>query len=135
MSISQREQTALDAMENCLARSSPELASMLTIFSRLAEGEEMPADARVRLVVGDPGTGAAAGGRIGAGRTRRHLGRGAWRWLWLWLAAAVALLALALTVGHGTGQKYSCTASRAGACGQAPVSPAVRPGAGRAGGP
>ena len=35
MSISQRERTALAAMEHDLACSSPKLASMLTIFSRL----------------------------------------------------------------------------------------------------
>ena len=131
MSISQREQTALEAMENGLARSSPELASMLTIFSRLTEGEELPVRERVRPAVGDRGTGAAVAGRIGAGRIRRHLGRQPWRWLWL--AAAVALLALSLTVGHGTGEN-PCAALRIGACGRAHVPPVVRPGASRTGG-
>ena len=131
MSISQREQTALDAMENSLARSSPKLASMLTIFSRLTEGEELPVRERAGPAVAGLGKGAAAAGRIGTGRIRRHLSRAVW--LWLSLVAAVALLALALTVGHGTG-KVPCTALRAGACGQGHVPPAVRPGVSRAGG-
>jgi hypothetical protein len=109
-------------MEDDLARSSPKLASMLTIFSRLTEGEELPVREWVRPAVGDPGTGVA--GRIGSGRIRRHLSRAGWQWLWL--VAAVALLALSVTVGHGTGKK-PCTALRIGACGQAHVPPAVRP--------
>lgn len=131
MSISQGEQAALDAIENSLARSSPELASMLTIFSRLTEGEELPVRGRVGPDVAGLGTRAAAARRIGAGRIRSHLRRTGWRWLWL--VAAVALLALSLTVGHGTG-KNPCTALRTGACGQAHVPPVVRPGARRAGG-
>ena len=103
---------------------------MLTIFSRLTEGEELPVRERVRHAAGFLGTHSAAG-QIGAGRIRRHLSRGAWRWLWL--MTAVALLALALTVSPGTG-KNPCTALRIGACGQAPVPPAVRPGATTVGG-
>jgi len=129
MSISQRDRTALAAMEDDLARSSPKLASMLTIFSRLTEGEELPVREWARPAVGDPGTGVA--GRIGSGRIRRHLSRAGWQWRWL--VAAVALLALSLTVGHGTGKK-PCTALRIGACGQAHVPPAVRPGTSRADG-
>ena len=130
MSISQREQTALDAMENVLARSSPELASMLTIFSRLTEGEQMPVRERVRPASGDLVMGVAVAGRIGVRLTPRHLSREAWRWLWL--VAVVALVALALTFGHGTGNR-PCTALRTGVCVQAPA-PAVRPGISRAGG-
>jgi hypothetical protein len=128
MSISHQERTALAAMEHDLARSSPKLASMLTIFSRLTEGEELPVREWVRPAVSDLGTGIA--GPTGRGRIRRHLSRAGWRWLWL--VAAVALLALALTVGHGTGKK-PCTALRIGVCGQAHVLPAVRPGASRTG--
>lgn len=129
MSLSHRERTALAAMENDLARSSPKLASMLTIFSRLTEGEELPVREWARPAVGDPGTGVA--GRAGSSRIRRHLSRAGWRWLWL--VAAVALIALALTVGHGTG-KQPCTALRIGVCGQAHVSPAAGPGTSWAGG-
>ena len=131
MSISQREQAALDAIENGLARSSPELASMLTIFSRLTQGEELPVRERVWPAGGDLGTGAAATWRIGRGRVRHHLSREGWRWLWL--VAVVALLALALSFGHDTGKK-PCMALRIGACGQAHVLPAMRSGTSRAGG-
>jgi len=113
-------------MENDLARSSPKLASMLTIFSRLTE---LPVGEWVQPAVGDLGTGVAE--RVSSRRIRHHLSRARWRWLWL--VAAVALLALALTVSHGTG-KQPCTASRIGICGQAHVAPAVRPGTSRAGG-
>ena len=129
MSISQRERTALAAMEHDLARSSPKLASMLTIFSRLTEGEELPVREWAQPVAGNLGTGVT--GRTGRGRIRRHLIRA--RFLLLWLVAAVALIALALAVGHGTG-KQPCTALRMGICGQAHVSPAVRPGTSRPGG-
>jgi len=43
MSLNQRETQALGAIADGLAGSDPRLASMLTIFSRLAAGEEMPA--------------------------------------------------------------------------------------------
>jgi hypothetical protein len=99
---------------------------MLTIFSRLTEGEELPVREWAQPAAGDLGTGVA--GRTGRGGIRRHLIRA--RFLLLWLVAAVALIALALTVGHGTG-KQPCTALRIGVCGQAHVSPAVRPGTSR----
>ena len=42
MSLSAREQQALESIEDGLAESDPGLASRLGIFSRLASGEEMP---------------------------------------------------------------------------------------------
>jgi hypothetical protein len=42
MSLSAREQQALESVEDGLAESDPGLASRLGIFSRLASGEEMP---------------------------------------------------------------------------------------------
>jgi hypothetical protein len=42
MSLSAREQQALESIEDGLAGSDPGLASRLGIFSRLASGEEMP---------------------------------------------------------------------------------------------
>lgn len=53
MSISEREQTVLASIENDLAGSSPELTSMLTIFSRLTAGEEMPVRERASQAVRD----------------------------------------------------------------------------------
>jgi|SRR5215472_8140982 len=118
MSISEREQQALDAIASGLARSGPELASMLAMFSRLTEGEEMPLRERLRRVAGGP-----------VWVRPWHIRREAWRWLWL--VAAVALLVLALTLGRGTG-KSACTALRVAACRQAPAP--ARPGAGWMGG-
>jgi hypothetical protein len=42
MSLSAREQQALESIEDGLAESDPGLASRLGMFSRLASGEEMP---------------------------------------------------------------------------------------------
>ena len=43
MSLNQPETQALGAIADGLAGADPRLASMLTIFSQLAAGEEMPA--------------------------------------------------------------------------------------------
>ena len=67
MSLSAREQHALDCIADELSGTDPKLASMLTAFTRLTAGEEMPARESIR-----PGrawrTGrrrAAPGGRSG----------------------------------------------------------------------
>src|SRR5215467_12810002 len=48
MSLNQLETQALDSIADGLAGADPRLASMLTIFSRLAAGEEMPAREKTR---------------------------------------------------------------------------------------
>ena len=48
MSLTEPETQALGAIADGLAGADPRLASMLTIFSRLAAGEEMPARAKTR---------------------------------------------------------------------------------------
>ena len=48
MSLNQLETQALGSIADGLAGSDPRLASMLTIFSRLAAGEEMPAREKTR---------------------------------------------------------------------------------------
>jgi hypothetical protein len=48
MSLNQPETQALGSIADGLAGSDPRLASMLTIFSRLAAGEEMPAGEKTR---------------------------------------------------------------------------------------
>ena len=42
MSLSAREQQALDSIGDELAGADPKLASLLATFARLASGEEMP---------------------------------------------------------------------------------------------
>jgi hypothetical protein len=113
MSLNQPHRQALGAIANGLAGSDPRLASMLTIFSRLAAGEEMPAREKIPVRRRRP---AAYRPR----RTRRHprpgralpqarrlyprLGRQQ-AMLLLWAVISAALLAVALvlnTSGHET---------------------------------
>lgn len=137
MSISEREQEALDSIESDLVGSGPELASKLAMFVRLTAGEEMPKRERIQRSVYPPSasptgagasTGASASAAAGASAdTARASARRTMRWLsrrtaWrlLWLVATFALLAVLLTVDRGAG-KGICTASRTAACRQAPA--------------
>ena len=61
MSLTEPETQALGSIADGLAGSDPRLASMLTIFSRLAAGEEMPAREKTRV----------RRGRLAAHRPRR----------------------------------------------------------------
>lgn len=120
MSISEREQQALDSIEGYLAGSGPELAAKLGMFARLTADEEMPSRERVWRRSYVPPVALADGDVIAErARTRarwvmRLLSRRAAIRL-LWLVLTVALLALALTANHGIG-KGSCAASRTAAC-------------------
>jgi hypothetical protein len=106
MSLSAWEQQALDSIKDGLAGSDPELAALLSAFTQLASGEEMPDREKVRA---------------GSRRALRRLRRARWRpsagrvWqrlgiqraillLWLLTTAAVIAVALALNAGgdHGT---------------------------------
>ena len=69
MSLTQPETQALGAIADGLSGADPRLASMLTIFSRLAAGEEMPAREKTRARRRRP---AAHGPR----RARRYPRRG-----------------------------------------------------------
>ena len=60
MSLSAREQQALESIKEGLARSDPRLVAMLATFTRLVSGEQMPVREKIR-----------AGPRRAAGR-RRH---------------------------------------------------------------
>ena len=48
MSLSAWEQDALDSIKDRLASSDPALVARLTIFARLASGEEMPAREKIQ---------------------------------------------------------------------------------------
>ena len=69
MSLNHLERQALGAIADGLAGSDPRLASMLTIFSRLATGEEMPARQTTRARYGRPAV-------FRPRRARRHPRRG-----------------------------------------------------------
>ena len=97
MSFTEQERQALGSIADGLAGSDPRLASMLTIFSRLAAGEEMPADERIRVTRG----------RSAAHRPRRarsHPRPGLQQaMVLLWVVITAGLLAVALilnTSGH-----------------------------------
>jgi hypothetical protein len=112
MSLTQPETQALGSIADGLAGADPRLASMLTIFSRLAAGEDMPAREKTRVRRGRP---AAHRPR----RARRHPRRGtavpqarrrsarlgwppAMLVLWAVIAAALLTAALALTASGPT---------------------------------
>ena len=112
MSLTEPETQALGSIADGLAGADPRLASMLTIFSRLAAGEDMPAREKTRVRRGRP---AAHRPR----RARRHPRRGtavpqarrrsarlgwppAMLVLWAVIAAALLTAALALTASGPT---------------------------------
>jgi hypothetical protein len=118
MSISERERQALGSIEDRLACSAPQLASMLAIFSRLTAGEEMPARERVRRGALDLRSSPAAARQAGSGQVWRHrTGRAAWVWLWLTVVVAVVLLGLSLNLPHGAG-RGTCSAWQPVSCAQ-----------------
>ena len=127
MSLSAWEQQALDSIKDGLAGSDPELAALLSAFTQLASGGEMPDRERARA---------------GSRRALRRLRRARWRstarrvcqrlgiqqavlLLWLLTTAVIIAVALALSAGgdHGT-----CTETAAMICtgptpGHSPGSP------------
>jgi len=120
MSFTEPETQALGSIADGLAGADPRLASMLTIFTRLAAGEEMPAREKTRVRRGRPAR---------PRRPRRHPRRGTARpqarrrharlgrpqamvVLGAVISAALLTAALALTAsGHNT-----CIQSMRSAC-------------------
>lgn len=91
MSLSAREQQALDSIEEELAGSDPKLASRLATFARHASGEEMPAREEI------PSPALRRGNaRRAARRLFPRLGLPQTILLLLWLTATIALIAIAL---------------------------------------
>jgi hypothetical protein len=112
MSLSTREQQALDSITGRLAGSDPELAALLAAFTQLASGEEMPASEQIR-----------AGSRrvircsrckrrhLRSGNVRRAAPRASRRLgfplaaLVLWLLTTVTVIAVTLALNHGSSQR------------------------------
>ena len=139
MSLSARDRHALGSIQDQITGSDPQLASLMTMFTRLASGEEMPALEDIRAGGPRPRARAAAA-RAAAGRTaartpcalsrrtRRRLSRQPALYL-LWLTVAITLITVTLAINRGGGTG-SCTQSWAGlgACaGQVPAD-SPRPG-------
>ncbi len=107
MSLSAREQQALDVIAEQIAGSEPKLASKLATFTRLTAGEDMPVRETIL---------AAATRRPDASDLFRLSPRPGLRGpaLLLWLVMAVALIAVALVISSGS--QGVCTKSRLAAC-------------------
>ena len=107
MSLSAWEQQALDSIKDGLASSDPTLVARLSMFARLASGEEMPAARRSRSARGELRSG--------------PLPRCAWRWglqgaaLLLWLVTTIALIAVALVYSR-EGSHDTCTGTLVSFC-------------------
>jgi DUF3040 family protein len=115
MSLSAREQQALDSIEDELAGSDPKLASLLATFAGHASGQEMP----VREKIPNPA--------LRRGNVRRPARRLFPRlslqqtMLLLWLTVTIALIAIALVLNRDS-RNGPCPESWAVACTQqAPV--------------
>jgi len=95
MSLSEREQQALQSIEDRLADADPRLASMLAAFTRLTEGEAPPTRENA---------GTAPGSRPHRSVPSLRV-RPRWQHAWalLWLGTVAALIALALVLGQGSG--------------------------------
>ena len=107
MSLTEPQRQALGAIADGLAGSDPRLASMLTIFSRLAAGEEMPAGEKIRV----------RHGRAAAHRPRRLYPRLGLQqaMLLLWAVISAGLLAVALILNASASHK-ACIRSTGTAC-------------------
>lgn len=136
MSLSAHDRQELGAIEEELAASDPQLAEMLSIFSRLADGEEMPGSERVGAVQQPAAIQAAFGlvpGRPGTPRGRgapppaRQRGLSRKVILVVWLAMSFTLIAIAVVVSQ-TGPRASCAGWPPVGCGNhAPARPASLP--------
>jgi hypothetical protein len=106
MSLSEREQQALQSIEDGLTGADPRLASLLATFTRLTADEALPQREK-----------------IDAGRRGRRL-RWQYTWALLWFGVTFALIALALVLGHSSG-RASCAPLTLGCAGHAPPRPAA----------
>lgn len=126
MSLNSREQRALTVIEQSLSASAPELASLLSTFNWLADGEAMPVRRRSRRRL--PRAARARGSRPRRG-TRyppapqvRALQRFSQMCVVLWVAVSAALVAVAVTLSGYSPR--ACQVSSAAACCQVPHSAA-----------
>jgi hypothetical protein len=105
MSLPARDRRALESISEGLAGSDTGLVRLLSMFTHLAEGEEMPSREQIPAsLVGAARYRARSGRRLGSSpggsHGRSRLGFGAMLML-LWLMLTAVLIALAVTLGSG----------------------------------
>ena len=130
MSLSAWELQALDSIKDGLAGSDPELATLLTTFTRLAADEEMPARATCDEVAPARSRRAIQRSRRPGYRGREQAGRAYHRLcsryaVLAWLLVTMVMIGVALALSRGNGQA-ACSGSWWGAACASPA-PASRP--------
>jgi hypothetical protein len=141
MSLSAREQHALDSIETALTGSDPDLAVLLATFGRLTSGEEMPTGEllgtrwwhrrtrRLRVRAWVPACGRAAIRTVGRGwgGVRRLWRRLGWprTGLLLWIVVSVGLMMLAPVINRGS--QRTCPSAWVVACARLVPAHAGRP--------
>ena len=123
MSLSAREQQALESIKDGLAGSDPELVALLVTFTRLVAGEEMPAREKIRPRLRE----STRQSRRNRRRPRRDRGKALRLYqrlgfkrvaLLLWLLIAISLIAVGVSLSRGVSQgpQARCTESWAAFC-------------------
>jgi heme/copper-type cytochrome/quinol oxidase subunit 3 len=110
LSLNSRERHALDMIEERLAASDTQLAAMLSTFSRLADGEAIPAREQIQAATQRPR-------RARADKQRPHRPRrlGLQVTMAVWLLISSVVIAVAVVLSH-TGGKTTCTAWPVATC-------------------
>ena len=130
MSLSAREQQALDSIESGLAGSDPALALLVATFARLASGEEMPVHEEIRVLRRRATRRPLRNRRPRQGNVRRdgrlRLGL-AQIIVLLWLAVTIALVAAALALNRGSRNGPCTEAWGAAVCTQQAPAHSPRP--------
>jgi hypothetical protein len=122
MSLNQPETQALGSIADGLAGSDPRLASMLTIFSRLAAGEEMPAREKTRARRGRPAALRPRRARryprwgVAFPHARRRYARLGWQQAMLVLGAVISAALLAAALALTASGPTTCARSMGTAC-------------------
>ena len=122
MSLTEPETQALGSIADGLAGADPRLASMLTIFSRLAAGEEMPARQQTRVRRGRPAARrprrARRHPRLGTAfpHPRRRYARLGWQQGMLVLGAVISAALLTAALALTSSGPKTCARSMVTAC-------------------
>jgi hypothetical protein len=93
LSLNSRDRRALDMIEERLAASDTQLAAMLSAFSRLADGEAIPAREQIQ----------ADKQRARRSRADRRTRLGLQTIMAVWLLISSVLIAVAVVLSHGRG--------------------------------